>query len=102
MKSREPKKTETLEVRLPPETKQAFMAACRANGVSASRVVRGLIRRHLRSASRAPIDWKRELEMLFTGKSRKAKLAGADRDQDGAITEGELAAWLTEIGRAHV
>ena len=77
MKRRTPKKTETLEVRLPPETKQAFMAACRANGVSASRVVRALIRRYLRSASRAPIDWKRELEMLFTGKSRKAKLAGA-------------------------
>ena len=77
MKRRAPKKTETLEVRLPPETKQAFMAACRANGVSASRVVRALIRRYLRSASRAPIDWKRELEMLFTGKSRKAKITGA-------------------------
>jgi len=62
---RTPKKTETLEVRLPPETKTAFMAACRANGVSASVVVRGFIRRYLRSASRAPNIWRRELDMPF-------------------------------------
>jgi Ca2+-binding EF-hand superfamily protein len=73
---REPKKTETLEVRLPPETKAAFMAACRANGISASFVLRAFIHRYLRSASRAPADWKRELDMILTTRPRRAA-AGA-------------------------
>jgi hypothetical protein len=76
---REPKKTETLEVRLPPETKSAFMAACRTNGTSASLVLRACIHRYLRSASRAPADWKRELDMklLATPPRRAAAGAGA-------------------------
>ncbi|HEV7227247.1 EF-hand domain-containing protein [Brevundimonas sp.] len=40
---RAPKKSETLEVRLPFETKTAFMAQCRARGRSASDAVRGFI-----------------------------------------------------------
>ncbi|HEV2081013.1 MAG TPA: EF-hand domain-containing protein [Brevundimonas sp.] len=40
---RAPKKSETLEVRLPFETKTAFMALCRARGRSASDAVRGFI-----------------------------------------------------------
>jgi hypothetical protein len=38
-----PKKTETIELRLPFETKQAFMARCRATGVSASAELRAFI-----------------------------------------------------------
>lgn len=41
--SRTPKKTETIEVRLPFETKQAFMARCQAAGVTASEALRGFI-----------------------------------------------------------
>ena len=37
------KKSETLEVRLPHETKQAFLTACREDGTTASQVVRGSI-----------------------------------------------------------
>lgn len=40
---RTPKKTETIELRLPYETKQAFMARCQARGVSASEALRGFI-----------------------------------------------------------
>lgn len=40
---RPPKKSETLEIRLPHAAKVAFMERCRADGVTASEVVRGLI-----------------------------------------------------------
>ncbi len=40
---RPPKKSETLEVRLPHAAKVAFMARCRAVGLTASEVVRDLI-----------------------------------------------------------
>jgi hypothetical protein len=41
--SRPPKKSETLEIRLAHETKQAFMAQCQADGVSASEALRSFI-----------------------------------------------------------
>jgi H+/Cl- antiporter ClcA len=40
---RPPKKSETLEIRVAYETKQAFMAQCRADGVSASEALRAFI-----------------------------------------------------------
>ncbi len=40
---RQPKKTETLEIRLSHEEKQAFMARCRTEGLTASEAVRGFI-----------------------------------------------------------
>ncbi len=43
MTIRPPKKSETLEIRLPHETKQAFMARCRARGFTASDALRGFI-----------------------------------------------------------
>ena len=50
---RPPKKRETLEVRLPLETKTAFMARCHDAGLTASEVVRDLIEREpLRSKGR--------------------------------------------------
>jgi len=41
------KKTDKLEVRLPPETKQAFLRRCRTEGRSASEAVRSFIDIHL-------------------------------------------------------
>jgi hypothetical protein len=48
-KSRKPKKSETLEVRIPYETKQAFLTACREDGTTASEVVRGSVQTYLDS-----------------------------------------------------
>lgn len=42
---RPPKKSETLEVRLPHAAKSAFMTRCHASGLTASEVVRTLIER---------------------------------------------------------
>lgn len=72
---REPKKTESIEVRLPNETKQAFMGACARNGTSASAVLRAFIERYVRSASRAPVHWKEELQMLLRRTSMRTRAA---------------------------
>ena len=69
----EPKKIESLEVRLPPETKAAFMAACRANGKSASEVIRSYVERYVRLASGAPNHSPMELNMVFARSTLKAK-----------------------------
>lgn len=47
-----PKKSETLEVRLPHQTKTAFMARCRTDGQTASEAVRGYIETELAAGSR--------------------------------------------------
>lgn len=44
---RPPKKSETLEIRIPYEAKQAFMARCQQEGRSASEAVRGFIEAEL-------------------------------------------------------
>jgi hypothetical protein len=46
-RSRPPKKTESLELRLPHQTKAAFMAHCRRGGSSASEAVRRFIEAEL-------------------------------------------------------
>lgn len=51
---RKQKKSETLEVRLPYETKQAFLTACREDGTTASEVVRTSIDTYLESGRPAP------------------------------------------------
>jgi hypothetical protein len=52
---RQPKKSESLEVRIPFATKQAFMARCRADGLSASEATRAFIDAYLeRSPARRP------------------------------------------------
>jgi hypothetical protein len=48
------KKSETLEIRLPHPTKEAFMAQCRADGVSASEALRGFIEGRLEGPSMRP------------------------------------------------
>lgn len=47
------KKSESLEVRIPYPTKQAFMARCRADGVSASESVRGFIEGRLAAPAKS-------------------------------------------------
>ena len=46
------KKSETLEIRLPYPTKEAFMAQCREEGVSASQALRGFIEGRLEGEPR--------------------------------------------------
>lgn len=57
--ARPPKKSETLEIRLPHAAKVAFMERCRAEGVTASEVVRGLIDRTVppSASRRTPRIW---------------------------------------------
>ena len=54
-----PKKSETLEVRLPYQTKLAFMTRCRGDGQTASEAVRGFIETELgdRPRARRPRLW---------------------------------------------
>jgi hypothetical protein len=47
--SRPPKKSETLEIRLPYAAKMAFMDRCRREGLTASEVVRGMIERQVQT-----------------------------------------------------
>jgi hypothetical protein len=56
---RPPKKSETLEIRLPYPTKQAFMARCRHEGRSASEALRGFIEREIDGPARPsrPRHW---------------------------------------------
>ncbi|MCY1648115.1 EF-hand domain-containing protein [Caulobacter sp. SL161] len=48
------KKTETLEIRLPPETKAAFMARCQATRRTASQALRGFIEQDLVTPKPSP------------------------------------------------
>ena len=48
-----PKKSETLEIRLPFSTKERFMARCRDDGRSASEAVRGFIEDQIEGRTRS-------------------------------------------------
>lgn len=114
--SRRLKKSESLEVRIPYPTKQAFMARCRADGVSASEAVRGFIdgqltakpkpapRRGLRLAAGllaaaaagfmavpslarpGPAADFARLDLNGDGKVSAAEFARLDRDGDGEVS----------------
>ena len=58
------KKSETLEVRMPYETKQAFLTACREDGTTASEVVRDSVQTYLDKRERP--DPKKERTSLVT------------------------------------
>jgi hypothetical protein len=51
---RPPKKSESLEIRIPYPAKQAFMARCRQDGTSASEALRALIDAHLEDEPMRP------------------------------------------------
>lgn len=59
------KKSETLEVRIPYETKQAFLTACREDGTTASEVVRDGVQSYLDARERPPMQEKRSIVMRF-------------------------------------
>lgn len=59
------KKSETLEVRIPFETKQAFLTACREDGTTASEVVRESVHTYLDGRERPTQQPNRTLIMKF-------------------------------------
>jgi hypothetical protein len=103
--SRRLKKSETLEIRLPHPTKAAFMAHCRAEGVSASEALRGFIDLRLEGGARRPRA--RRLPLVAAGGLMAAAVAAAaapslartgapgdfarlDADRDGRVTPAEI------------
>ena len=102
---RTPKKSETLEIRLPHHTKQAFMALCRAEGRSASEALRGFIERALvrrasarrRVATRwlaagaAVLAFGAAAAPSLARPSLPAQFARLDTDHDGGISRNEFA-----------
>lgn len=104
--TRPPKKSETLEIRLSHDAKQAFMACCRAEGLSASEALRRCIEQSL-----APSTARRRLQRrrwpLLAGAVAAATTAAAalpslahpslraafdrlDLDHDNSLTLAEL------------
>lgn len=109
--ARSPKKSETLEVRLPFETKTAFMARCQGDGRTASDAVRGFIEHELMGPMPAP----RSVRSVRIWQALAAAAAGLaigavaapslaqtttgpaafqhlDRNHDGVLTPAEFAA----------
>lgn len=80
MAKRPEKKSETLEVRLPYSQKQAFMATCRDQAITASDVVRGLIEDFMRvdpspaEVAPAPV---RQWAMTFRDHPKMTSMAAA-------------------------
>jgi len=56
--ARPPKKSETLEIRLPHDAKAAFMARCRRDGLSASEALRGFIDGQIAPPKRRTRSWR--------------------------------------------
>ena len=102
---RAPKKSETLEVRLPFETKTAFMARCQDEGRTASEAVRGFIKAELERGARRRARWTQigvaAMAGLAVGAAAAPSLARSedgsrsefqrlDADGDGALTYAEF------------
>lgn len=78
MPPRPPKKSESLEIRLPHATKTAFMQVCRSRGVSASDVLRGCIARYLSTPARtSDRRWKERIMSFALTPRRRASLGVA-------------------------
>ena len=109
---RPPKKDDTLEVRLPQETKQAFMERCKAEGSTASDTVRGFIEGHLAKplSAKEPAFYRPAASFaaiaafaavgiaLFTptpsraAPDLKSMFQEMDTNKDGKVSETEFAA----------
>jgi hypothetical protein len=103
--TRPPKKSETLEIRLPHPTKVAFMARCRDDGRSASEALRGFIDEQIdgRAARRSP-QWRLLAGALMAAAaatvalpslahtSEKAGFQRLDANRDGTISAAEVLA----------
>jgi Ca2+-binding EF-hand superfamily protein len=81
------KKSETLEVRIPHETKQAFLTACREDGTTASEVVRKSVHTYLDERERPTQQRTRTLVMKFPEPVRRY----APRAAAGAVAALGLA-----------
>ena len=102
-----PKKSETLEIRLPYATKTAFMTQCREEGRTASDVMRGFIDDELVGRSRNPRSiWWQALAAASAGIAlgaiavpsvaqtrpmERAAFDRLDRDGNGELAYSELA-----------
>jgi len=99
---RAPKKSETLEIRLPHALKQAFMARCRDDGRSASEALRGYIEqavaeprrpsRRLRWAAvgLAAVSLGAVAAPSLARPSLPAQFARLDADRDGRLSLAEF------------
>lgn len=103
--TRAPKKSETLEIRLPYQTKTAFMARCRDEGRTASDALRGFIEGEVggkpaRARSRAWIAAAAALGLAIGAAaapslaqtSDHAAFGKLDRNADGALSYEEFSA----------
>ncbi len=100
---RPPKKSETLEVRLPHATKAAFMARCRRDGQTASEAVRDYIETELRGRNRARL-WQAVVaavagvalgavaapSLARTPQPDRAAFQHLDQNHDGALSLAEF------------
>ena len=104
MTARLPKKSETLEVRLPHQTKTAFMARCQAEGRTASDAVRGFINGELSPVRRTRVRGWQALVAALAGlaigavaapslaqTTGHASFAQLDRNNDGVLSPVEYA-----------
>ena len=101
--ARPPKKSETIEIRLPHPTKVAFMARCRDEGRSASEALRGFIDAQVegRVGRRAPA-WRIVAGAVMAAATaavavpslahttEKAGFERLDADRDGRVTPAEV------------
>ena len=103
---RAPKKSETLEVRLPHGAKTAFMARCRDEGQTASEAVRGFIEAELVSRGRRGRLWAWQAvaaavaglalgavaapSLAQTSPSDRAAFQRLDRNHDGVLSLAEF------------
>lgn len=95
-KTRKPKKSETLEVRLDHETKQDFIETCRENGTTASDVVRSAIDRYLvrhRRPTSETNDGVSAMIVPFVKKRRRVLAGGV-----GAVTLAAMVAMPSAAG----
>ncbi len=92
------KKTETLELRLPYETKQAFMACCRAAGRSASEELRGFIAGYVEDRGARKRDRKR---LAIRIGLVSVALAAATAVAEPALARASVSASFAQIDATH-
>src|SRR5215468_6064011 len=89
---RKEKKSETLEVRIPYDTKQAFLSACREDGTTASEVVRERVQTYLDERERPSQPQERPSIMKNVLKFPDLKIPGPVRRYGWRAAVGGAAA----------
>lgn len=96
---RTPKKSDTIEVRLPHAVKRAFMDQCRAEGRTASDVVRGFVEAQLARERASPPP---ALRRWFRPAAATAMIGALGLAMPGAVAAGpDLRPSFAEIDRNH-